>query len=96
LTLEEAKPWYCEKCPINNDENCGPIEEGIDNIFKSFKQIHEKHPGWQQGIPKKKTDFQDGIDLVGCLLEKNDEEQKAIQSLGYDEYLIQLEEKQRS
>ncbi|MCH7560274.1 MAG: hypothetical protein IIC67_02715 [Thaumarchaeota archaeon] len=44
--------WYCEKCPENKNKDCGEWTENNSELFKNVKQIHSKHPGWQQGKPK--------------------------------------------
>lgn len=38
--------WFCEKCPLNNGEDCGPWEKDSD-IFSSCKKVHRNHSGWK-------------------------------------------------
>lgn len=65
--------WYCEKCPVNNGEDCGPWIENNSQIFKNVKQTHQNHKGWKQGKPKPsgKEELEKQANMVmGNIIEK--------------------------
>ena len=64
--------YYCEKCSINNEEDCGPWNVNED-CFQSAKQIHQSHPRWKRGEPHK-VSSQDGFnDIIQLVVTKFDE-----------------------
>jgi hypothetical protein len=46
--LSEQIEWYCEKCPANENQNCGPFPEN-NQLFPQVKQLHITHRGWKKG-----------------------------------------------
>ncbi|TRZ69879.1 MAG: hypothetical protein D4R96_02495 [Nitrosopumilaceae archaeon] len=44
--LVQSTKWFCEKCPLNNNEDCGSWEED-SKIFKSCRDVHQNHIGWR-------------------------------------------------
>ena len=43
-----TESYYCEECPENKYEDCGPWTESNSELFKNVKQIHQNHKGWQE------------------------------------------------
>jgi hypothetical protein len=43
--------WFCEKCELNNGQDCGPWDDGFKE-FKNILSIHKNHTGFQIGEPQ--------------------------------------------
>lgn len=53
--VECNKSWFCQKCPLNNNDDCGPWFDDNSTIFKNCKSIHQNHSGWKQYEEPEKT-----------------------------------------
>ena len=87
--VQESIQRFCEKCPANNNEDCGPWQEDDSKIFQSCKQIHQNHPGWQLGEPKKDSFDQLVQDVTNAAL-KAEKAKEEISSLPQDGYQVKL------
>jgi hypothetical protein len=78
--ISDSKEWFCQKCPVNNNEDCGPWSEA-SAIFKSCRQMHQSHKGWELFSSdfhdtEPKSTFQDSVNLILGSVNKAEEKER--------------------
>jgi hypothetical protein len=48
---EQTSEWYCEKCPSNENKDCGSFSESSE-LFSRIREFHKSHQGWKKGRPE--------------------------------------------